>query len=64
MNEQERQSIKAVLESALHNSNVVLDQLKSLVNPKDRSFVDFPMKEAVKQVEEAIQAIEAALKEL
>lgn len=64
MNEQEKQSIKAVLEAALHNTNVVLSQLKSLVNPDDTSFPDFPMKEAIKQVREAKEAIEQAIKEL
>lgn len=64
MNEQEKQSIRAVLQSALHNTIVVEDQLRSLVNPKDESFPDFPMKEAIKQVCEARDAIQQAIKEL
>lgn len=64
MNEQEKQSIKAVLEAALHNTLVVQNQLESLVNPKDKSFPDFPMNKAIVQVKEAAEAIELAIKEL
>lgn len=64
MTEQEKQSVRAVLNAALHNISVVLDQLKSLYNPKDASFTDVPMKEAIQQVREAEAAIKQALKEL
>lgn len=64
MTDQEKESIRAVLSAALHNTEVVLSQLKSLVNPRDNSFPDFPMKEAITQVREAKEAIEVAIKEL
>lgn len=65
MNEQEKQSIKTVLEAALHNQKVVQDQLSSLYNPKDKSFPDWDMRQTVnREVAEAIKAIEDALKEV
>ena len=64
MNEQEKQSIRAVLEAALHNAKVVQDQLRSLYNPKDTSFPDFDMRHVVREMDEAAKAIEDAIKEL
>lgn len=64
MNEQEKQSIRAVLEAALHNAKLVQDQLRSLYNPKDKSFPDYDMRAVAKEMDEAVEAIEQAIKEV
>lgn len=64
MNDQEKQSIVAVLQAALHNQKMVQDQLRSLYNPKDKSFPDYDMRETAKQVQEAVEAIESAIKDV
>ena len=64
MTDNERKSITSILTAALHNARIVQDQLESLVNPDDKSFPDFPMDDAVKQVKEAVDAIDKALKGL
>lgn len=64
MNDQQRMSIVAVLQAALHNQKMVQDQLNSLYNPKDKSFPDFDMRETAQQVQEAVDAISNAIKEV
>lgn len=64
MNDQQKESIKAVLQAALHNAKVVQDQLRSLYNPKDKSFPDYDMRPVAKEMDEAVRAIEEAIKEL
>ena len=64
MTDQEKQSIKAVLEAALHNAKVVQDQLRSLYNPKDTSFPDYDMRPVAKEMDEAVKAISDAIKEV
>lgn len=61
MTEEQKVPIRAVLTSALHNVKLVQDQLESLVNPEDKSFKDFPMTQAVKEVKEAYNSIQEAL---
>lgn len=62
--DQEKQSIKAVLEAALHNATMVQDQLASLYDPKDKSFTDFDMRPVVNEMNQAVQAIRDSIKEL
>lgn len=64
MNDQQKQSILAVLNAALHNQRMVQDQLRSLWNPKDKSFPDFDMREVAKEADESAKAIEKAIKDL
>lgn len=64
MTTNQQNSIKAVLQAALHNAKIVQDQLLSLYNPKDKSFPDWDMRETAKQVDEAVTAIEESLKEI
>lgn len=64
MDDQQKQSIIAVLKAALHNQRMVQDQLRSLYNPKDKSFPDFDMRDTAQEVDEAAQAIEKAIRSL
>lgn len=64
MEEQEKQSLLAVLKAAHHNAKITLDQLESLSNPKDFSFQDFQLPNTVTQMKEAVEAIRVAIVEV
>ena len=64
MTQQEKDSIQAVLQAALHNAKMVQDQLRSLYDPKDKSFPDWDMRNVAREMNEAVKAIEDSIKDL